>query len=132
MDKDGKGGFPCPLGKGKRLIIVHAGSTTGFVLNAKLNFVSKTNSSDYHDEMNSKHFEEWLQSKVFPSILEGSTIVMDNASYHSVRTEKPPNSNNTGEQMQDWLQKNNIPFSSTLKKKDLYDLVKIHKPRFPK
>ena len=90
--KDGKGGFPSPLGKGKRLIVVHAGSTTGFVPHAKLNFVSKTNSSDYHDEMNSKHFEEWLETKVFPNIPEGSTVVMDNASYHSVRTEKAPNS----------------------------------------
>ena len=34
--------------------------------------------------------------------------------------------------MQDWLRKKQYPFSSTLKKKDLYVLVKIHKPRFPK
>lgn len=132
VDKDGKGGIACPLGKGQRLIIVHAGSSTGFVPNAKLSFVSKTNSSDYHDEMNAKHFEEWIEQKVFPNIPAGSTIVMDNASYHSVRAEKLPTSNSRKAEMQDWLRHKNVAFSSSLKKADLYDLIKLHKPHSTK
>ncbi len=128
MDADGNGGIPSPLGKGQRLIIVHAGSSLGFVPNAKLSFVSKK-SSDYHDEMNSQHFEEWLVTKVFPNIPEGSTIVMDNASYHSVRAEKVPTSNTKKADKQDWLRQNNITFSEKMKKTELYELIKMCKPR---
>ena len=50
-----------PSGKGKRLIILHAGGDSGFVDSAGLVFVGNTKSSDYHDEMNSRHFNEWFK-----------------------------------------------------------------------
>jgi len=46
------------LGKGKRLIVLHIGSTDGFVPGGFLCFESKTNSSDYHNEMNGTTFFE--------------------------------------------------------------------------
>ena len=52
---DGKGGWKVPSGKGQRLIVVHAGGVEGWVVGADLVFRSKTNSADYHDEMNSEH-----------------------------------------------------------------------------
>jgi len=63
IGKTGKGGIAAPLGKGQRLIIVHARISEGFVSGAKLDFVSKK-TNDYHDEMNGKHFEEWLEKQV--------------------------------------------------------------------
>lgn len=45
-----------PSGKGKRLIVVHIGSSEGFVPGGLLSFESKKNSSDYHDEMNGNTF----------------------------------------------------------------------------
>ncbi len=51
VDEDGNGGWKRPSGKGKRLIVVHAGSKNGWVPNAELVFRSKTHSADYHDEM---------------------------------------------------------------------------------
>ena len=131
VDKDDKGGFRVPLGKGKRLIIAHAGSCEGFVPEAKLNFVSKK-TSDYHDEMNGKHFEEWLETKVFPNIPEESVIVMDNASYHSVKEEKVPTKSNNKTELEAWLTKHNVTFSSTAKKDDLLRLVAAKKPTTPK
>ena len=39
-----------------KLIVLHAGSAEGWVTCADLMFRSKTNSADYHNEMNSEHF----------------------------------------------------------------------------
>jgi len=45
-----------PSGKGKRLIVFHIGSSDGFVPGGLLCFESKTNSADYHNEMNGNTF----------------------------------------------------------------------------
>ncbi|KAE9522234.1 hypothetical protein AGLY_017372 [Aphis glycines] len=47
-----------PTGKEKRLIVVHIGSTNGFVEGGLLCFESKKNTADYHDEMNGDSFYE--------------------------------------------------------------------------
>lgn len=66
IDSDGKGGWKVPSGKGQRLIVVHAGSVEGWVEGADLVFQLKTNSADYHDEMNSEHFMEWFTEQLLP------------------------------------------------------------------
>ena len=53
VDSDRKGGWKVPSGKGERLIVLHAGGVNGCVEEADLVFKCKTNSADYHDEMNS-------------------------------------------------------------------------------
>ena len=60
VDSDGSGGWKELSGKGQRLIILHAGGVDGWVEGADLVFRSKTNSTYYHDEMNSKHYMEWM------------------------------------------------------------------------
>lgn len=82
-------GAPNPTGKGKRLIVLHIGSDKGFLDGGLLCFASKKNSTDYHDEMNSDNFHEWFES-IIPRLERNSVIVMDNAPYHSVRSEKIP------------------------------------------
>lgn len=76
-------------GKGKRLIIVHIGSADGFADGGLLNFESKKNSTDYHDEMNGDTFYEWFCG-VLPRLKDNAVIVMDNASYHSVKKDAIP------------------------------------------
>lgn len=78
-----------PSGKGKRFIITHIGSDSGFLEGGLLLFESKK-TSDYHEEMNGEVFQEWFR-KILATIGEGSVIVMDNAPYHSVRSENIPN-----------------------------------------
>lgn len=78
-----------PTGKGQRLIVLHIGSHRGFLEGGLLCLLSKKNSSDYHDEMNGHNVHEWFES-IIPRLEPNSVIVMDNASYHSVRTEKIP------------------------------------------
>jgi uncharacterized FlgJ-related protein len=62
--------------------------------------------------MNSKIFEKWVNEQLEPVLPPKSLVVMDNASYHSVREEgtKAPTSNSLKGDMINWLEKNNVPF----------------------
>lgn len=113
-----------PIGKGQRLIIVHAGGEEGFVRNALLIFRSKQKTGDYHNDMNFDNFSKWVQQKLLPNLCEKCVIVLDNASYHNVQKNKKPNSASTKQQIQEWLQMNNMSFSSDLRKADLLLLAK--------
>ena len=58
-----KGGIRKLSGKGTRLIILHAGSDSGWVNGAALVFQSKKATGDYHDEMTAQHFEKWFHAR---------------------------------------------------------------------
>ena len=128
IDKSGKGGWKVPNGRGMRLIVVHAGGCNGLVEGAGLVFLSKTNSVDYHDEMNSEHYLEWMTTQLLPSLEEPSVIVLDNASYHNKQRDKAPTSNDRKEVIKKWLDKHNIKYEETDIKKTLLQLVKQHRP----
>lgn len=105
-------GFKVPTGKGCRLIICHAGSSSfGFVKYSKLVFRCKSSSSDdYHSQMNSQIFKKWFV-QMLNNLEEPSVIVMDNASYHSVRMDNYPKSNSKKSLLQEWLQNKGVEFS---------------------
>lgn len=77
-----KSTMPAPSGKGGRLILLHAGTSRGFIPDALDLFRSKK-TGDYHEEMNHEHFIEWFEYKLLATLEEPSVIVMDNAPYHS-------------------------------------------------
>ena len=56
-------------------------------------------------------------------------MVMDNASYHSRRTEDYPTSKWQKAQYQDWVTTNGIPWEADLHQPELRLLVKKHRPR---
>lgn len=62
QNSENKEGFKVPTGKGGRIIICHAGSSSfGFVNNSKLVFLCKSGpSEDYHSHMNSVIFKDWF------------------------------------------------------------------------
>ena len=62
------GGVACPSGKGKRLIILHAGSEDGWVPNRSLVYQSLNDDGDYHQEMNHIIFEKWFETQLLPNI----------------------------------------------------------------
>ena len=62
-----KSGFDIPSGKGTRLIVCASGGKKGFVEETNLCFVGNSKSEDYHREMNSAQFKEWLTEKVLPN-----------------------------------------------------------------
>ena len=100
-----RGGFKVPCGAGKRLIINNIGSKNGFLEGAGECFVGQKNSSDYHQEMNSVHFENWWVEKVLPKLPNMSVVIIDNAKYHSRLTEdsKKPTTAWKKKEIQDWL-----------------------------
>lgn len=125
-----KGTLETPLGKGKRLIICHAGGQGGWIKAPPLVFESKK-TGDYHEDMNSTVFENWFFKTLIPVIPRGSTIVMDNAPYHSRVKDKAPTSSSTKGSMMKWLEDRGIPFTKDLRKPEVYQLVRLHKPPMP-
>lgn len=116
-----------PSGKGKRLIVVHIGSADGFVERGLLCFESKKNTADYHDEMNGDTFYEWFCG-VLPRLKENSIIVMDNASYHSVKKDPVPTVAWKKEDIINWLKSKDIVFDKPMVKFRLLDKVNEIKP----
>lgn len=116
------------ISKGKRFIIVHAGTENGFVNNALLVFSTKSKHADYHDDMNAENFTKWVTEKLLPNLESPSIIVCDNASYHSIQINRPPNSNSRKQDIRDWLTSNNITWSEEFTKIELLCLVKRNKP----
>ena len=73
-----------PSSRGKRLILLHAGSARhGFIPNCDHVFEGKKN-GDYHEDMDGKTFIVWFQNQLVPTLEELSVIVLDNASYHNL------------------------------------------------
>lgn len=105
-----RGGFRTPSGAGKRVIILHIGSEEGFLEGAGLCFVGKKGTGDYHQEMNSRHFEEWFR-KVLVILPPKSAIVIDQAPYHTMvdPETKNPSMSWLKDNIVIWLQKRNIP-----------------------
>ncbi|XP_046966920.1 uncharacterized protein LOC124534920 [Vanessa cardui] len=122
--------FSKKLSTGSRFIVVHAGSSDGFVPNASLVYKAASTSGDYHSNMNHDNYTKWLNEKLLPNLPEKSVIVMDNASYHNTRSSKIPTSNSSKGEMQKWLTENGISFDNRFKKVELYDLIKKKKDRF--
>ncbi|CAG2246402.1 unnamed protein product [Mytilus edulis] len=119
-----------PLGKGQRFVVLHAGCETGFLKGCDLVFKGmSTDGRDYHTEMNGKVFEQWVEKQLVPALPPKSLIVMDNASYHSVRVDgtKAPTSNSRKGDMKDFLNKHGLKFDSKFTKPKLYEIIKSKK-----
>ena len=83
--------------RGKQILICHARSTKGFVLNS-LNLCGQKLSesyADYHGNMNGDVFEDWLENFLLKNLPQNRKvlIVMDSAKYLSRLSEKTPTMN---------------------------------------
>ncbi|XP_011404422.1 PREDICTED: uncharacterized protein LOC105313010 [Amphimedon queenslandica] len=126
------GSISCPSGKGKRLIILHAGSEDGWIPNCDLVYQSIEEEGDYHEEMNCQSFENLFENNLIPNIPPNSLIVMDNVSYHSRRFEPLPTSNWRKGDMITWLTNKGIPLPTKGIKQNLYAIIKKHKEKYRK
>jgi transposase len=50
-------------------------------------FLATSKDDDYHQEMNSFVFLEWFENQLMLALKNPSLVVLDNASYHNVKTE---------------------------------------------
>ncbi|XP_046666826.1 uncharacterized protein LOC124358567 [Homalodisca vitripennis] len=119
-----------PIGKGERLILLHAGSCNGFIPGCCLLFKSG-GTGDYHEEMDGVTFQAWFKDTLLPQLSTPSTIVMDNASYHSQLLDKVPNKSSKKAEMQEWLQRHHITFEEEKTKAELLELIIQNKPPNP-
>ena len=70
------------------MIVLHAGTRSeGLIDGCDLVFLAKSKDGDYHQEMNSVVFLEWFENQLMPALKNPSLVVLDNASYHNVKTE---------------------------------------------
>lgn len=109
---------------GARWIIVNAGGENGFVPNCCLVYRSTSVSADYHHDMNKDNFTKWVTEKLIPNLTRPSLIVMDNASYHSVRVNKPPTQANRIADIKEWLRANDLHYDDLWRKCQLLEVVK--------
>ena len=119
-----------PSGKGKRLIVLHAGSDQcGFIQNCREVFVGKSIDGDYHQEMDSTVFLNWFEHDLIIGLDCPSLIVLDNASYHNIRVEDTvtPTLSARKQVLQDWLTARDIPYQPVMTKTQLYDIIKRNK-----
>lgn len=117
------------ISKGQRIVIVHAGSETGFVPNALLMFKAGSKTGDYHNNMNYDNYEKWIRTQLIPNLPANSVVVVDNASYHNKLDDAAPTSSARKAVMETWLRERNIEFSSTMLKPVLYKLICTHKEK---
>jgi hypothetical protein len=62
---------------------------------------------DYHGQMNATNFEKWGVKKLMVNLAPHLVIVLDNASYHCLQTDKPLSSSYAvNADMISWLYKN--------------------------
>ena len=114
-----------PSGKGPRVIVVHAITDSGWVDNARLVFDADKRTGDYHGQMNWGNFSKWFESRLLPDIPANSLIILDNAKYHNVFVESAfPVPSNRKVVLCEWLEKNNIPWTTDMLKPELYELCK--------
>ncbi|XP_046684397.1 uncharacterized protein LOC124370150 [Homalodisca vitripennis] len=111
-----------------RQIVVSAGTKDGFLHDCNLIFKAGRATGDYHGQMNGVNFERWVHEKLLPHLPKNSVVVLDNAPYHCLQDNKPPSKYAVKNDMVEWLIKNNIACSTTMKKFELYDLIVQHKP----
>lgn len=116
-----------PIGKGDRIIIVHAGSEDRFVKGAGLIFKSKSTSGDYHDDMNFTNYQKWIREKLIPNLPPKTTLIIDNAPYHNVQVDRCPTAATKKADIKAWLSRHGIEYPENFLKPELLNLCKIHK-----
>lgn len=107
-----------------RLNIVHIGNENGFLPDAVEIF------DPYYislkDPMTAAEFETWFEN-IAKKLGENAVVVLDDAPYHSRKTEKTPTNTWTKSSIQKWLIRRDIEFTDGDVKAELLDKVdKLH------
>ena len=82
---------------------------------------------DYHEEMTANIFRDWFLNRFLIFLEEGSIIVMDNAPYHSVTTNKVPNTSTRIQDIINWLDRHDIDYTGINTRTKLLTLVQPYR-----
>ncbi|XP_026815585.1 uncharacterized protein LOC113555472 [Rhopalosiphum maidis] len=119
-------------GKGSKLILMHIGSSEGFVDGGGLilHLESNKNSSDCHNAIiNGDTFHDWFTS-ILPLLKFNAVIVMDDAPYHSKKIYSCPTFSWKNQDIINWLEARGEIIDLPLVKQQLLQKVDKLKPLF--
>ena len=86
-----------PFSKGQMYI------TSGVYPSCKAYFQNKSESGDYHKEMNADNFFKWVRERLIPKLPAKSVVIIDNAPYHNIHTDKCPTTATRKADIQAWF-----------------------------
>lgn len=107
-----------PTSRGKRIMVLHAGGSEGWVDNCL--YLSAKNigdsKADSHDEMTATVFENWFKNRLLANLPRDRKciIILDNASYHSRQKIKIPTMNTNVKDIVNFMKQNNITVPNPL------------------
>ena len=126
-------GIQWNAGRGNRLLILHMIGPDGLVEKLERVYIrtdKKVQSDDYHNDFDAKTMYKWYKEAIKHLPLN-SVIVIDNASIHNKRAPGTPKASTYKADMQQWLIEQNVDFSPTALKAELWDIIKEHLKTFP-
>ena len=116
------------------LIVLYAGSKARFLKGTEQAWKAISSTGDYHDEMNRGNFFKWVKEKLIPHLLPKSVLIIDNAPYHNPPPKKKQKKNkcpthaSRKAEIHALLTRQQIPFSATMLKVELFQICKKQNP----
>ncbi len=107
--------------KGRRLVILAAGSKHGFVPDSLKVYCAQKPTGDYHGNISKTIYYKWFTESLLPNLSQKSLIIMDNASYHAALPDSAPRLNATKSNIKNWLKEYNVSFEDY----ELLDTLRI-------
>lgn len=113
-----------------RLVIVHAGGSTGFVDGSRTIFKTHVK-GEAEDNQGKPDFTDfvWVCEKLLHSLPPNSVIVMDHPKKIDEDEDREPTKCSSKDEIQEWLTRNHIAYTAAMSKKDLLELVQKNKPK---
>ena len=80
-------GIKTQMSQSPRISVAHSGGRHCLISGAIPTYKATSRTGDYHIETYGKTFTRWVEERLIPNLDQSSGIVMDNAFYHSLRTD---------------------------------------------
>lgn len=123
---------PNALGNGGSFVLVHAGTSQGFVKNCSLLFETKKQTSEDDELITVQQWYKWFEWQLLPSLKKPSIIVLDSKDIHCAVLDQTPSFGNNKTEIVAWLERHNVHPSSDLNKYELLELADNTKTETPK
>lgn len=115
--------------KVKRLIVMHIGSSDGFVVGGYSCFESTKHTNSIHLKMNSNTFYDWFMN-VLPLLKDNAVIVMNNAFNNTAKKYSCPAMTWKKEDIIKWLQNKGELIDRPMVKAQLLEQIQLIKPQY--
>lgn len=117
-----------------KLIALLAADQQGIIKNTF--YLFDGNKREFKEESDTKkenfdQYEKWYKFHVMPHLKPNTIVVIDGGSiFYNRVANSTPHSNSRRKEIMDWLTARNVPFSPSMYKPQLYQLVLLNKDKF--